>query len=86
MGLYDWHFDRDNDGKLDMDEELQRLDFDDYVNKRGLYEEDSDDEDDDLDELELAGLDRDELELMDDDERAEALEDAGLDPDDWDDL
>ena len=32
-------------------------------------------------ELELSGLDPDELEFMDADERREALEDAGLDPD-----
>ena len=31
-----------------------------------------------------AGLDVDELELMDPDDRAEALEDAGLDQDDYD--
>lgn len=36
------------------------------------------------DELEMFGLDRDELELMDEDELREALEDAGLDPDDFD--
>ncbi len=41
-------------------------------------------EDDTDDELEMAGLDRFELELMDEDERCEALEDAGLDPDDFD--
>ena len=42
-------------------------------------------EDDDLDcDMEIAGLDADELELMDEDERREALEDAGLDPDDYD--
>lgn len=35
-------------------------------------------------ELENAGLDKDELEFMDDDERREAIEDAGLDPDDYD--
>ena len=35
-------------------------------------------------DLELAGLDADELEYMDEDERREALEDAGLDPDDYD--
>ena len=45
----------------------------------------SDDEvDDSDDELEMAGLDRSELEFMDEDERREALEDAGLDPDDFD--
>lgn len=44
------------------------------------------DEEDDLeDELELAGLDIDDLADMDEDERREALEDAGLDPDDYDD-
>ena len=37
------------------------------------------------DELELAGLDLDELEWMDPEERREALELAGLDPDDFDD-
>ena len=36
------------------------------------------------DELEMAGLDRDELADMDEDERREALEDAGLDPEDYD--
>lgn len=36
-----------------------------------------------VDELEMAGLDVDELEYMDEDERREALEDAGLDPDDY---
>ncbi len=35
-------------------------------------------------ELELSGLDPDELEFMDSDERREALEDAGLDPDEYD--
>lgn len=35
-------------------------------------------------DLELAGLDAEDLEFMDEDERREALEDAGLDPDDYD--
>lgn len=34
----------------------------------------------------IAGLDADELELMDEDERREILEDAGLVPDDYDDF
>ena len=38
-----------------------------------------------LDELEMAGLNRDDLEFMDEDERREAIEDAGLDPDDYED-
>ena len=40
--------------------------------------------DDADDELEMAGLDRFDLELMDEDERREVLEDAGLDPDGYD--
>lgn len=40
--------------------------------------------DDLVDEIEMAGLDVDELADMDDDERREALEDAGLDLDDYD--
>ena len=37
-------------------------------------------EDDDFDfDMKIAGLDADELELMDEDERRKALEDAGLD-------
>ena len=39
-----------------------------------------------VDELEMAGLDVDELADMDEDERRAALEDAGLDPDDFDDF
>ena len=47
---------------------------------------DSLEENDELaDELEMVGLDVDELADMDEDERREALEDAGLDPDDYDD-
>lgn len=42
-------------------------------------------EDEEEDDLELYGLDRDELDMMDEDERREALEEAGLDPDDYDD-
>lgn len=46
---------------------------------------DSLEEDDELvDELEMDGLDVDEIEYMDEDERREALEDTGLDPDDYD--
>lgn len=45
-----------------------------------IYDED----DEDLTELEEAGLDLEELEFMDDDERREILEAVGLDPDDFD--
>ena len=48
-----------------------------------LASDDLEDEDDE-DILELYGLDRDELDMMDEDERREALEEVGLDPDDYD--
>lgn len=95
MGFFDRDvFDFNGDGKTDAFEaeiELQmmarsreeaiRLTGDDtfYTGSDTLEEED------DLeDELEMAGLDIDELSDMDEDERREALEDAGLDPDDYD--
>ena len=51
-----------------------------YIGNDSLEE----DEDELADELEMAGLDIDELADMDEDERREALEDAGLDPYDYD--
>ena len=98
MGFFDRDlFDFDGDGRTDAFEaevELQmmassreeaiRLTGDDtfYTGSDSLEE----DEDELADELEMAGLDIDELEYMDEDERREALEDAGLDPDDYDDF
>lgn len=86
MAIYDRTFDYDNDGKLDAFEEYAYMDFNDRMMHTGLYaEEDIEDEDEELeDELESAGLDMIELEMIDEDERAEALFDAGLDPDDFD--
>ena len=97
MGFFDRDlFDFNGDGKTDAFEaeiELQmmassreeaiRLTGDDtfYIGSDSLEE----DEDELADELEMAGLDIDELADMDEDERREALEDAGLDPDDFDD-
>lgn len=46
-----------------------------------FYSASDDLEDEDI--LELYGLDRDELDMMDEDERREALEEVGLDPDDY---
>ena len=96
MGFFDRDvFDFNGDGKTDAFEaeiELQmmassreeaiRLTGDDtfYTRSDSLEE----DEDELADELEMAGLDIDELADMDEDERREALEDAGLDPDDYD--
>ena len=42
------------------------------------------DEEEDTTELELSGLDVDELEFMEAEERRQVLEDAGLDPDEYD--
>lgn len=65
--------DLNGDGEVD--------DFEKFVALEALEE----DEDDELmSELEEAGLDYDELSMMDEDERREALEDAGLNPDDYD--
>ena len=91
MGMFDDDFfDFNKDGEVDafeLDVSLQmmassreeaiRLTGDDtfYTGSDTLEEED---------ELEMAGLDIDELADMDEDERREALEDAGLDPDDYD--
>ena len=96
MGFFDRDlFDFNGDGKTDAFEaevELQMmagsrqeaiaLTGDDtfYTGSDSLEE----DEDELADELEMAGLDIDELADIDEDERREALEDAGLDPDDYD--
>lgn len=72
-------FDLNNDGEIDSFERAMEFDF----LRESEEEESYDDSDDDFD-LELSGLNRDELEFMDEDERREALEDAGLDPDDYD--
>lgn len=88
MGLFDFNynpmFDFNHDGKNDFFERAAEFEFIDRITK----EENSDDSEyDDMDdELEMAGLDRDDLEMMDEDERREALEEAGLDPDDFDDF
>ncbi len=68
-------FDFNRDGKLDIGESFLK-----YQTIIGSDEELLEDE------LEAAGLDKFDLELMDADERREAIEDAGLDPDDFDDL
>ena len=81
----DW-MDFNRDGEVDAAEEYLGLEM--LCSSREEHEVlfgDAGDFSDDIDdELEMAGLDRLELELMDEDERREALEDAGLDPDDFD--
>ena len=85
----DW-MDFDRDGEVDATEEYLGMEM--LCSSREEHEVlfgdagdfDEDEAEDFDDELEMAGLDRDELEFMDEDERREALEDAGLDPDDFD--
>ena len=80
-GLFGKMFDLNRDGKLNAWERAMEYDF-----MTSLNDEDGDceDEDEELTELELAGIDPIELEYMDANERREVLEDAGLDPDDFD--
>ena len=68
MGIFGDLFDFDGDGKLDSFEKAAEFGM--FMDMVESCEQN---------ELESAGLDVDELSLMDDDERAEALEDAGFD-------
>ncbi len=74
----DYLWDKENgfidDGDYDIDED------DDEINHELILGLDAYE----ISELEDAGIDIDEFELMDEDERREALIDAGLDPDDFD--
>lgn len=78
-GLFGDLFDLNHDGELDSGERL--LDF--MAFEEMTRDKDDDEEDDEYYDIKLAGLDYDELELMDENERREALEDAGLDSDDF---
>lgn len=74
----DYLWDKENgfidDGDYDTDEDDDEIDHEIIL---GLDEYE-------ISELEEAGIDIDEFELMDDEERREALIEAGLDPDDFD--
>ncbi len=79
MDAWEREFDFNHDGELDDQERLMAFE--------SLDEDGSDDEDEEdflTTELEMAGIDPFEFELMDEDEQRDALEDAGLDPDDFD--
>lgn len=80
-GLFGKMFDLNRDGKLDAWERAMEYDFMTSLNDG---DDDCEDADEELTELELAGIDPIELEYMDAEERREVLEDAGLDPDDFD--
>lgn len=90
ISLFGGMFDFNGDGEMDIFETAAEAAFlhemlsEEEKQILGKPSYDCDDEDDELlTELELSGLDIDELEYMDADERREALEDAGLDPDDY---
>ena len=82
-GIFGNRFDFNRDGKVDSFERTMEFGFIQSLDKEvsgEIYDED----DEDLTELEEAGLDPEELEFMDDDERREILETVGLDLDDFD--
>lgn len=85
-GFFNGLFDFNRDGKLDAFERAADFAaFQEIMNGKDASDEVTDfEEEEELDELQVAGLDYDELEFMDEDERNEALLDAGLDPDDFD--
>lgn len=78
MSLFGNIFDFNGDGKVDGFE--QAAEFATFAHMMDTLTEEEQEES----ELEVAGLDAEELEFMDADERREVLEDAGLDPDDYD--
>lgn len=82
-GIFGDLFDFNHDGELDTFE--RAMEFEAFGEMMKDDEEDDVDQDEELEtELELAGLDAEELSWMDEDERREVLEDAGLDPYDYD--
>lgn len=89
MAMKNW-MDLNGDGKMDGTEMMfaEEMLCTSQEEHEALFGDAGDFEDDAKDDFEIdamaAGLDVDELELMDPDDRAEALEDAGLDPEDYD--
>ena len=81
-------FDLNYDGKMSALEHAIELQLIDTITKNNAEDDIRDDEDDgnddELTELELAGIESEELEYMDDEARKEVLEEDGLDPDEYD--
>ena len=69
---------------FDFDDPMDDLDYFEYMNRTGMYDDNEELEEEFEDDLLMAGLDPTDLELMSESERREALEEAGLDPDDYD--
>lgn len=79
-GFFGGLFDFDGDGELDAIERTH--DF--MAFNELMIGAEKAEKEDDVNELEAAGLDYDELWYMDDYERREKIEEAGLNPDDYD--
>lgn len=75
-------FDLNHDGEIDSAEWLAMNDTF-FEDKHGISSGVDDEDEEKHDKFSIFGLDRLDLEMMDEDERREALEDAGLDPDDY---
>lgn len=94
MGFFDRPlFDFNGDGKTDfmewsvgMQMTASRQEAIDLTGDDAFYPGSDNLEDEEDDDLDLYGMDRDDLEMMDEEERRMALEDAGLDPDDYGDF
>lgn len=78
--LFGGLFDFNNDGHIDTFERVAEI----AIVTSMLDDSQDSENEDEMTELELSGLDPEELEFMDEDERREVLEDAGLDPDEFD--
>lgn len=81
-GFFGNMFDFDRDGSLDSFERAADFCAFNEMMKKDNSTDFLDDDNDDY-ELELAGLDPEELEFMDEDERRAVLEEAGLDSNDF---
>lgn len=81
FGFLDNLFDFNHDGKLDTGERAMQMYF---MHEMFEPQNKQDDLDGEVTDLELAGIDPEELEFMDEDERRELLEEAGLNPDEYD--
>lgn len=79
-GFFGSLFDFNHDGELDAREKA----YDFMVYNELVVDDEEEEMEDEISELEDAGLDYDELFYMDDYERRKAIEEAGLDPDDFD--
>lgn len=84
FGFFDRMFDFDRDGKLNAFEKAAELSFMDSLLRQDSAGDGYSSMSLEPDIFGDAGLDYDDLEMMDPAERRDALEDAGLDPDDFD--